>query len=121
MLLSWAQAFKLLLALFTDGKIEDCMQRGAQRADEVSATLSLPLVLLVLAGKARKILRENKHECFQNILMPYLNTNSIIRSHKYLFIKINIFCGIILICWLMVTAGMKLKDAYSLEGKLRPT
>ena len=38
------------------------MQRGAQRADEVSATLSLPLVLLVLAGKARKILRENKHE-----------------------------------------------------------
>ena len=83
MLLSWAQAFKLLLALFTDGKIEDCMQRGAQRADEVSATLSLPLVLLVLAGKARKILREIKHECFQNILMPYLNTNSIIRTHKY--------------------------------------
>lgn len=54
MLLSWVQAFKVLLALFTDGKIEDCMQRGAQRADEVSATLSLPLVLLVLAGKPEK-------------------------------------------------------------------
>jgi len=39
----------------------------------------------------------------------------------HLFIKINIFCGIILICWLMVTAAMKLKDAYSLEGKLGPT
>lgn len=54
MLLSWTEAFKLLLALFTDGKIEDCMQREAQRVDVVSVTLSPPLVLLVLAGKPEK-------------------------------------------------------------------
>lgn len=54
MLLSWAEAFKLLLALVTEGKIEYRMQRGAQRADVVSATLSLPFLLSVLAGKPEK-------------------------------------------------------------------
>lgn len=56
MLISLAEAFKLLLALFTDGKIEDY---NAERSPEsgvgfrvTTATPSLPSLLSVVIGKA---------------------------------------------------------------------
>lgn len=93
MLLSWAEAFKLLLALVTEGKNRvPYAERSLEGGCGFSYTQP-PFPAFSFSRKTRKIQTENKHECFQNTLMPCLNTNSIIRSHEKYPLKVYTMPG----------------------------
>lgn len=68
MLLSLAEAFTLILALFVDGEIKDCVQGGALRVGLVpEIQLNLPsLCCFYCNGKSINLLTENESECLQN-------------------------------------------------------